>query len=720
MINNAQYCLILSLVLIAAFVCAISGAKANYFPGDTLSIASEPDYPPYCIIDEKGHADGFSVELFKASADAVGFEVDVKIGIWKKIMNDLAEGRIDALPLVGRTPEREKLFDFTMPYLSLHGAVFVRKGTGGINSLEDLYGKEILVMKDDNAEEFVRREQLTDKITTTNTFEEAFRTLSSGECDAVVTQRVMGLNLLEELDITNIEALNFQVPGFRQDFCFAVQKGDTLLLERLNEGLSVVIANDIYKELRSKWFGPDAGKQKSLKEVISIVLLILIPILIILILSWIISLRQQVKNRTKSLNKEVEERKKVIDALKISEETYRNLFQNAQVGLFRTRISDGQILESNEQLAKMFGYPGRKEIIADYKTSENYVDPGTREEMLQQIKTKGFVQNFEARFYRKDRSIFWASYSARINHEQGWIEGVVEDITDRKEAEIELRGLKVNLEKEVVARTIELNEKVQKLDKSQKAMLYMVEDLNRITAELKEERRKLQASNQELEAFTYSVSHDLRAPLRAINGFSKFLLDDYAERLDDEGKRFIDTIRRNASKMDQLISDLLNLSRVSRSEMRLSDVDMKSAAFEVFDDIAGVQEKKEFEFVVGDLPHAKCDPTLIRQVWGNLIGNALKYSAHAKTKKIEISARQKKEEITWCVKDRGAGFDSRYIDKLFGIFQRLHKEEEYPGTGVGLAIVQRIIHRHGGSVHASGEIGKGAEFCFTLPRSHNN
>ncbi|MCF8235481.1 MAG: transporter substrate-binding domain-containing protein [Bacteroidales bacterium] len=714
MINYAKYYLMLSLVLKTGFIFAISGAQTNYLPGDTIYIASEPDYPPYCIIDANGYADGFSVELFKASADAVGLQVDVKIGIWNKIMNDLAEGRIDALPLVGRTPEREKLFDFTMPYLSLHGAVFVRQGTSGINSIEDLQGKEVLVMEGDNAEEFVSREQLTDKIITTNTFEEAFRLLSSGEYDAVVTQRVMGLSLLNQLGINNIMALDFQLPGFRQDFCFAVQEGDSLLLERLNEGLSIVIASDMYKEIRLKWFGPEE-RSVSYRNIFLIVLLILIPIVIILIVSWIISLRRTVNSRTKSLNKEIKERKKVIDALKISEETYRNLFQNAQVGLFRTRISDGQILESNEQLAQMFGYPGRKEIIADYKTSVNYVDPGTREEMLQQIEIYGYVQNFEARFYRKDRSIFWANYSARINNEQGWIEGVVEDITDRKEAEIELRRLKENLEKEVEARTTELNEKVQKLDKSQKAMLYMVEDLNRIAAELKEERRKLKTSNQELEAFTYSVSHDLRAPLRAINGFSKFLLDDYSDRLDDEGKRFIDTIRRNASKMDQLISDLLNLSRVSRSEMRLSDVDMKSVAVEIFNDIAGESEKKEVEFVVDDLPRAKCDPTLIRQVWGNLIGNALKYSAHSKVKKIEISAKHSKEETSWCVKDSGAGFDPKYMDKLFGIFQRLHKAEDYPGTGVGLAIVQRIIHRHGGKVQAKGETGKGAEFCFSLP-----
>jgi ABC-type amino acid transport substrate-binding protein len=233
--------------------------KKQFFLGDTIVIASEPDYPPYCFVNENGEADGFSVELFKAAADAVGLKVEIKIGIWNQIRQDLAEGRIDALPLVGRTPEREEVFDFTMPYLSLHGAVFVRKYETGIQSLEDLKNKEIVVMKGDNAEEFVRRTNISGKIFTTNTFEEAFRELEAGRFDAVITQRITGLKLLEQMKVKTIKPLDFQLPEFRQDFCFAVQKGNQDLLVRLNEGLSVVIANNTFENLRFEWFGPEDG-----------------------------------------------------------------------------------------------------------------------------------------------------------------------------------------------------------------------------------------------------------------------------------------------------------------------------------------------------------------------------------------------------------------------------------------------------------------------------
>jgi PAS domain S-box-containing protein len=715
--NLSKYlvCLLLFFTLGKSMAILPAGPNADLLANDTITIASEPDYPPYCIVDENGQADGFSVELFKAAAEAAGLEVKIKIGIWNQIMHDLAKGKIDALPLVGRTPEREELFDFTMPYLSLHGAVFVRKGTENIQSVEDLKNKKVLVMKGDNAEEFVRREKITDEIIAVNTFEEAFRQLSNGRYDALITQRIMGLELIKKMNINNLKALDFQLPRFRQDFCFAVKKGDHHLLNRLNEGLSIIIANDTYDELKLNWFGPEENQSPTFSEILNMALWVLIPLAIVMVLIWIVALRKEVKRQTKSLKLVIEEYNKALTALKLSEETYRNLFQNAQVGLFRTRISDGKILESNEQLAKMFGFDNRHEIIAEYMTSKNYVDDGTREKMLAEIRDKGYIQNFEARFYRRDRSVFWANYSAKINKEQGWIEGVAEDITKRKETENELRKLKNKLEEEVAERTSQLQEKVQKLDKSQKAMLFMVEDLNRITAALKEERRKLEYSNRELEAFTYSVSHDLRAPLRAINGFSKFLAEDYAEILGEEGNRFIDTIRSNATKMDQLITDMLNLSRVARADMILTEVDMKAIIGSVYQEVATEEEKQQFTLTVDEMPLVKCDPSLIKQVWQNLIGNALKYSSTSKNKKIEVFCKKENDSLTYCIQDHGAGFNNQYVDKIFGIFQRLHKESEFEGSGVGLAIVQRIIHRHGGSIHAEGKINRGAKLCFTLP-----
>jgi light-regulated signal transduction histidine kinase (bacteriophytochrome) len=253
------------------------------------------------------------------------------------------------------------------------------------------------------------------------------------------------------------------------------------------------------------------------------------------------------------------------------------------------------------------------------------------------------------------------------------------------------------------------------LDRSQKAMLYMVEDLNSMTKELQQERIKLQASNQELEAFTYSVSHDLRAPLRAVDGFSKFLEEDYQDALDAEAKRYLKVIRNASHKMDKLITDLLELSRISRDKLSMQPIDFKKLIDECYHEIASPQELKQFNLIVKPLPQTYCDGRLMKQVWQNLLGNALKYSSNSLIKQIEIGARILPEEIIFYIKDQGAGFDEAYKDKLFGVFQRLHTEEDYPGTGVGLAIVHKIIKRHSGKIWAESK-EQGATFYFSLPQ----
>jgi PAS domain S-box-containing protein len=707
--------------------------NTQFYPNDTILIASEPDYPPYCIVNENGEADGFSIDLFKAAADAVGLSVEIKIGIWDHIKQELANGAIDALPLVGRTPEREKIYDFTMPYLSLHGAVFVRKGSEKIQNLADLKEKEIVVMKGDNAEEFVRRENISDYIFTTNTFEEAFKKLAQGNYDAVITQRITGLKLLEEMGIKSIVALDLYIPQFRQDFCFAVQKGNTHLLSRLNEGLSVIIANGTFDALRTKWFGPEDARLENLRSIAKTVLFILIPVIVLLVILWIYFLRKQVNKRTRRLNEEIGEHKLTLVSLenqqkmlKESEEQIRLLLNSTAEGIYGIDTS-GNCTFINRAALQALGYSSPGEILGKNMHQlihHTKVDGSAGKieacEIYYAFKKGVGVHNDDEIFWKANGSSFPVEYFAHPVIKNGIVTGFVVtfwDITERKKAENELIRLKNDLETEVNQRTTELADKVQKLDRSQKAMLYMVEDLNQITAELKNERAKLEMANTELEAFIYSVSHDLRAPLRAINGYAGFLAEDYAEKLDDEGKRYIDTIKASAVKMDRLITDLLNLSRVSRSSLKIAKTDMKQLALAILHETASEEEKKSFEITVGDLPPAYCDASLTKQVWHNLIGNALKYSSKSETKQIEIGAKENAEQVTYYVKDSGIGFDDKFNQKIFGVFQRLHHDSEFEGSGVGLAIVQRIVQRQGGKVWATGKPGKGAAFFFSFPKN---
>jgi two-component system sensor kinase len=229
--------------------------------------------------------------------------------------------------------------------------------------------------------------------------------------------------------------------------------------------------------------------------------------------------------------------------------------------------------------------------------------------------------------------------------------------------------------------------------------------------------RELEFSNRELEAFSYSVSHDLKAPIRAIQGFSRMLVGEHASQLDKEGLRLLDVIVNNTQIMTNIIDDLLALSRLGRQQLRKSAIDLAAMARQVFDQLQEQEPEKDLQLTIQDLPKAWGDSSLLNQVMMNLLGNAVKFIKAEERASIEVGGYVQGQETIYYVKDNGIGFDERYADKLFGVFQRLHRGSEYEGTGVGLSIVQHIIQRHGGRVWAEGTVGEGATFYFALPKN---
>jgi signal transduction histidine kinase/ActR/RegA family two-component response regulator len=275
----------------------------------------------------------------------------------------------------------------------------------------------------------------------------------------------------------------------------------------------------------------------------------------------------------------------------------------------------------------------------------------------------------------------------------------------------------VNILTTIAAPALVTSQLYQQLQHDVTARTQAEAEVRRLNAELEQRVRdrtaQLEAANRELEAFSYSVSHDLRAPLRAIDGFSR-ILSDYAAHLPEDAQYSLQRLRHNTQRMAQLIDDLLTFSRLSHQPLRKQEVTVREVVHDVLESLQSERNGRSVEYVIGKLPPCQADPVLLRQVYVNLVSNALKFTRPRATARIEIGSQEHEGARVYYVKDNGVGFDMQYADKLFGVFQRLHRLEEYEGTGAGLAIVQRIIQRHGGRIWAEGVVDRGATFLFTL------
>jgi len=365
----------------------------------------------------------------------------------------------------------------------------------------------------------------------------------------------------------------------------------------------------------------------------------------------------------------------------------RRLFQILEaipIGVFVTS-RQGQPYYANRMSQEISGQPAITETKAEEMSQRYHVYRAGTQEMYPPEMLPGAralrgerVHTDDLEVHRPDRVVPVEVWSAPVTAADGSIEFAISafnDITERQEAKRQIEGLNL---------------------------------------ELKDQVAELASVNGELETFSYSVSHDLRAPLRAIDGFSRMLTEDHAGALSPEAQRLLGRIRNNVQRMGNLIDDLLRFSRLSRKQLEAAPVDMSELVRTVVGDLSRTHER-QLSVVVDQLPPALGDTDLLRQVWINLIDNGFKYSGKRGDPQVEVGGKTNGVEATYWVRDNGVGFDMTYAGKLFGVFQRLHSQDEFEGTGVGLAIVQRIVHRHGGRVWAEAKPGQGATFSFTLP-----
>jgi signal transduction histidine kinase len=435
-------------------------------------------------------------------------------------------------------------------------------------------------------------------------------------------------------------------------------------------------------------------------------------------------------------------RRQMEKSLSESERFLRESQSVARLGTFVWEMSDG-LWRSSKIMDEIFGIDDK--YNRSFEGWGKLIHPKWKGIMLDYVNNEvlGKHQRFDKDYKivrQSDKKLRWVHGLAELELDEHdrpvRLIGTISDITERKLVEDKLIIQSKALEKELANRKkaeIVLQKSHKQLEINKLATLNLLEDIKlemhqrkkaeeevRIINAVLEKRvaertAQLESANKELESFAYSVSHDLRAPLRAIMGFSKFVIDEYSQNIDNEGARLLGLIQSNTQKMDQLIIDILALSRVSRNTLKKSKVDMAKMAMSMLNEVASPETQKNINIIVEKLPDAFADSTYLKQVWINLISNAIKFSSKKGKPEIEIGGYTDEGSNVYFVRDNGVGFKPDYGHKLFGVFQRLHKSDEFEGNGVGLAIVQRIIHRHEGKVWAEGKSGEGATFFFSLP-----
>ena len=675
-------------------LCALFLGAPPSIAQEVIQSASELDYPPYSIVTEDGQADGFAVEMLRESLRFMGREVRFKIGPWHKIKDDLAAGRIQVLPLVARTEERQAIYDFTAPYLNLHGSIVVRKGDRRIRGTSDLQDKTVVVMKGDSAEEYVKANRLTTQIATTETIEEGLRQLAAGKHDALVVQTLAAERLIAELGLSNLVLAGPPLARYH-DFAFAVRKGDAELLAVLNEGLAQVIADGTRERLREKWIAPSRDEQYEHAAQIALAVLGALLLAGGVAYLWLRTLQAQVRARTAELAIANRQQREEIRRREQSEARFRDLFEQNSSVMMLIDPASGAIVDANRSAIDFYGY-ARDELLHMSISAINTLPP---EEIA---KARERAQRGECKYFEfKHRLASGEMRDVEVHitpigdNERPLLVSIVNDVSARRRAERELEQYRGHLEELVASRT----------------------------AELMRAKLAAESANVAKSAFLANMSHEIRTPMNAILGMAALLRRsavtpaqaDKLEKIDSAGKHLL-----------AIINDILDLSKIEAGKLFLESAPV--AVERVIKDVTqlvapaardkGLELKVEIGAGADTFPdNLRGDPTRLQQALLNYATNAVKFTDTGRVtlRAVLLDDGEADVRVRFEVKDTGIGIAPDALARLFGAFEQADNSttRKYGGTGLGLVITRRLAEQMGGEVGVDSTPGVGSTFWFT-------